>query len=99
MKSALAAPECSQVSSKLRRAEGRYIHWCPGCENLHPLPDSWTFNGDLERPTFTPSFRQHLGDGTVCHYFVTDGKIHFCGDSHHGLAGKIVPLPDLPRRQ
>jgi hypothetical protein len=25
---------------------------------MHPLPDSWKFNGDLENPTFTPSFRQ-----------------------------------------
>lgn len=24
---------------------------------MHPLPDSWTFNGDLRRPTFSPSFK------------------------------------------
>lgn len=34
--------------------------WCPGCEELHavrvaPGPDPWGFNGDYDRPTFTPS--------------------------------------------
>jgi hypothetical protein len=36
---------------------GGYLHWCPGCEESHTLPSGWTFNGDLERPTFTPSFK------------------------------------------
>ena len=46
-----------QVSAKLRRAEGGYAHWCPGCGELHVVPDRWTFNGDLEAPTFSPSVR------------------------------------------
>lgn len=51
----------SQVSSRLRRAVGAYAHWCPGCEEMHPLPDAgWTFDGNLEAPTFTPSFK-HTG--------------------------------------
>lgn len=87
----------NQVSSKLRRAPGRYFHWCPGCEHMHPLPDQgWTFNGDLERPTFSPSFKQHLRGNAVCHYILTDGVLNFCNDSHHALAGKSVPLPVLP---
>lgn len=53
-----------QVSSTLRRAEGGYMHWCPGCEEVHVLPDRWTFNGDLDSPTFTPSFR-HSGLQTL----------------------------------
>lgn len=31
-----------------------------------------------------------------CHYFVRAGVIEFCSDSLHALAGKSVPLPDLP---
>lgn len=31
---------------------------------MHGLPDGWKFNGDLERPTFTPSFL-HSGKQTV----------------------------------
>jgi hypothetical protein len=32
----------------------------------------------------------------VCHYFLQDGALQYCGDSTHGLAGKTVPLPELP---
>lgn len=48
----------NQVSALLRRGEGRYFHWCPACEQTHPLPDSWTFNGDVNKPDFSPSFAQ-----------------------------------------
>lgn len=30
---------------------------------------------------------------TICHSFVTDGKIQFLSDSTHLLAGQTVPLP------
>lgn len=53
-----------QVSAKMRRGEGRYFHWCPACQEMHPLPDGWTFNGDLEKPTFAPSFK-HTGKQCV----------------------------------
>lgn len=85
-----------QVSRKLRRATGRYFHWCPGCRAHHPLPDSWDFDGNVDRPTFSPSFRQGNPDGTQCHYFIRAGRIEFCSDSAHRLAGKSVDLPDLP---
>lgn len=30
--------------------------WCPGCDDAHTInTNTWTWNGDLERPTFTPS--------------------------------------------
>ncbi len=32
----------------------------------------------------------------VCHYILTAGVLNFCGDSTHSLAGKAVPLPQLP---
>lgn len=31
---------------------------------------------------------------TVCHSFITDGKIEFLLDSSHELAGQTVALPD-----
>ncbi len=97
----------AQVSSKLRRVEGGYSHWCPGCEEMHRLPDSWKFDDNLESPTFTPSFK-HSGvhwardvQGNtvpfICHYVLTAGVLNFCSDCTHSLAGKVVPLPDLPR--
>jgi hypothetical protein len=43
-------------------APGRRVHFrCPGCEDVHGVtvdtPNGWGWNGDVERPTFTPSVR------------------------------------------
>lgn len=32
---------------------------------------------------------------TICHSFVTDGRIQFLGDCTHDLAGQTVDLPDI----
>ena len=93
-----------QVSSRLRRATGGYLHWCPGCEEMHILPDGWAFDGNLENPTFAPSFkhsgrRRDASGNTipfVCHYILTAGVLNFCVDSNHALAGEAIPLPKLP---
>ncbi|MGA4552393.1 DUF6527 family protein [Methylorubrum aminovorans] len=98
-------------SGILRRAAGgRLLFWCPGCDGAHavnvghgPGP-RWGFNGNDERPTFTPSVLVRYDgadagkDGAppaVCHSFVTDGRIQFLGDCTHALAGQTVPLPDF----
>jgi hypothetical protein len=52
-----------QQSQTVRTWEGggkRGIHyWCQGCRSLHGVvidgPGAWGFNGDYEKPTFTPS--------------------------------------------
>ena len=31
----------------------------------------------------------------ICHVIVTDGKLHFCGDSTHKLAGQVVDMVDF----
>jgi hypothetical protein len=98
---------------KLRTAEDGYVlFWCPGCDGAHGLRVStdpnpgprWGFNGDYDRPTFTPSVLVRYDgadagrDGAppaVCHSFVTDGQIQFLGDCTHALAGQTVPLPDF----
>jgi len=84
---------------------------CPGCAEHHYLPVTgqrkWGFNGDLVKPTLTPSIlcRYHAFNETtdaydklesVCHSFVTDGQIQFLGDCSHALKGQTVPLPELP---
>lgn len=63
----------SLVSPILRRAEGRYFHWCPACEEMHPLPDSWQFNGDVNKPTFLPSFAQSFVPEKVLAEFFDKG--------------------------
>ena len=87
-----------QVSRALRRATDRFFHWCPGCNDMHPLfyDRGWSFNGSLDKPSFTPSFKHSWGGKAVCHYVLTDGILHFCSDCSHGLKGQSVPLPELP---
>jgi len=62
----------------------------------------WSFNGNMDRPTFSPSLLIYEGkwdDGTVahprCHSFVRDGRIQFLNDCGHNLAGQTVELPDI----
>lgn len=58
----------------------------------------WSFNGNNELPTFSPSIKVDWGTTPpkMCHYFIQDGEIRFCSDSTHSLAGKVVLLPDIP---
>jgi Family of unknown function (DUF6527) len=103
--SAIEEHSMNQVSTILRRGTAQHFHWCPACERLHPLPDhGWTFNGDINKPTFVPSFKQEFVDldrerdqpfRFVCHYIITDGNIQFCPDSWHGRSD-IVAMPAIP---
>lgn len=83
------------------------LFWCPGCKDAHPYriardpnePEHapvWSFNGDLERPTFSPSLlvNANTSGARRCHLFLTDGQLSFCSDSDHELAGKTVPCPE-----
>lgn len=31
-----------------------------------------------------------------CHYIVTNGRVAYCGDSTHEMAGQTIDMPDLP---
>jgi hypothetical protein len=44
-----------QLSAKLRRAGGGLTFWCPGCDEPHHVTSGWTFDGNADRPTFSPS--------------------------------------------
>jgi hypothetical protein len=77
----------------LRETEdGWKIFYCPGCMKYHYVDDRWMFNGNYEKPTFTPSI--HVGKLTSdsCHFFVRDGMIEYLPDCHHALAGTKVPM-------
>lgn len=97
----------AQVSTKLRRATGTYFWFCPACQEMHNLPDGWKFNGNVDKPTFSPSFKHEWDWGpklkpgkregrNVCHYIVTDGRVAYCGDCTHSMAGTTIDMPDLP---
>lgn len=100
----------SALGRKLRQCEGGILlYWCPGCDHAHgvwttqPNPYSgstWSWNGNIDRPTFSPSVHCFSESGgqrrTCCHHFVRDGRIDFCGDSPHALRGQSVELPNWP---
>jgi len=104
----------STCGKYLRKTSVGYVHWCPGCEEVHSIrtvgdrpPARWDFDGNLDKPTFSPSVKITWGkmadpsgdwpEGGCCHYFIRSGVVEFCSDSTHSLAGKKVPLPEWPK--
>jgi hypothetical protein len=110
----------SAVSKILRRGDPdgtSLFFWCPGYDHSHrvqigqgPGP-RWDWNGDVDKPTFTPSVlvtwnepSDTAGEGADeskdvqkrCHTFVAGGVIDFLGDCTHALRGKH-PIPDWPK--
>ncbi len=57
---------------------------------------AWTWNGDRERPTVSPSILVTDSGPSRCHSFLRDGSLEFLSDCTHALAGQTVPLPDWP---
>lgn len=81
-----------------------YAFHCPGCKYAHVFYTKeqhkdapvWTFNGDVEKPTFRASLLNYQPETSkLCHLFVTDGKIEYLSDSSHHLAGKTVEMEDI----
>lgn len=87
---------------RVRKATDKtvYVLWCPACDDAHNIDNTWDFNGDTEKPTFTPSLLSEIAftDGRryVCHSYVTDGVWNYLDDSTHDKAGQMVPVVDLP---
>ncbi len=82
---------------------------CPGCiemaggSGLHMLPvnsnvkkPQWEWDGNLIRPTLSPSILTGKSSPKVCHSFLREGIFEFLGDCAHSLAGQKVEIPDLP---
>jgi hypothetical protein len=86
---------------------------CPGCKSrkegdtgLHGLPvnaavkrPSWAFDGNLEKPTLSPSIlsrTEWAGVPFVCHSFLRNGVFEFLGDCTHALKSQNVPMESLP---
>lgn len=106
------------LGRKLRNldGDGDYLaFFCPGCQETHMVivnsddhRPSWGFNGNHDKPTFTPSILvwrdpvpnprpgfEEYGKPYRCHSFVTDGRIQFLDDCTHDLRGQTVDLPDF----
>ncbi len=95
---------------RVNDAHGDFLYewvmtWCPGCEQAHPFrvkgrTVTWEWDGNLEAPTFSPSYLTWSGDRdnptSRCHSFLRAGVWEFLQDSTHSLAGQSVPMVDLP---
>jgi len=113
--------EFKQISSVLlSNGDGNLVFFCKGCEAWHSLyiatdeginrEFEWKFNGDYEKPTFTPDVATVLpgrrgvyeengtydfGDVLLCHAEITDGKIKYYESTTHHLSGKTVDLASI----
>lgn len=72
----------------LRTMEGDMLgFWCPGCKEMHavrvpPHPRAWGFNGNFDKPTFTPSV-------------LVTGKRRMTEDEYLRIrAGEQIDIPD-----
>lgn len=85
--------------SKITDKKG-YAFQCPGCKCAHYIQTNkkfkpcWEFNGDVGKPTVSPSIKVDLGQGGLCHSFIKEGKIQFLGDCTHDLKNKTVEIPE-----
>jgi hypothetical protein len=78
-----------------------------GIAGEHEVPfigdRAWSFDGNLDRPTLSPSLLRtcEYGGGSklVCHSFVRNGQIQYLGDCTHRLAGQTVDLPEIHARE
>lgn len=75
-----------------------FIFWCPACKCAHSVPTPrWGFNGNVQAPSFTPSVNITAPPSDYhCHFFVTDGRIHYCDDCNHALKGQVVDMEPIP---
>jgi hypothetical protein len=88
--------------SKHDELRSDWAAWCPACKQLHtwrtgtwaPGVPTWKFDGNLEKPTFSPSLRYLTG--TKCHLTLTNGIIEYHTDCPHSMAGLKIPLIDIP---
>lgn len=82
--------------------------WCPGCDSAHRFTVesvsaeriSWEWDGDLEHPSFEPSYltwwTRTTGENFRCHSYLRDGVWDFLSDCTHELAGQKVPMVPVP---
>lgn len=84
---------------KFHRSKGNHLVFhCPGCNEVHVIDARWTFNGNLDKPTISPSLLvrySYAGENRVCHSFIADGMIEYLSDCTHELAGEKVEISDF----
>lgn len=92
---------------KLGQPEGEendrddWFFWCEGCEMRHMIRSKgprpcWQFNGDVDHPTFSPSYLIIGMEGILrCHSFIENGFIRYLDDCEHPLKNQTVELKEF----
>lgn len=97
-------PKFSPVKLSNTTEKSGFSFYCPGCKTHHYIQTHkdftpcWDFNGDVEKPTVSPSVLVRggsKGNDHVCHSFIKDGLIQFLSDCSHSLRNQTVEIPDF----
>lgn len=87
----------------IRCKAGQMVVRCKACHQHFIQTPRWSFNGDMEKPTFSPSvsetcnaedhpsYRKEAATSR-CHFTITNGMIQYHGDCTHDLKGQTLPL-------
>lgn len=59
---------------------------CPGCGARHKVDGRWSFNGDVDKPTFRPSFLASTG------HYVNNGAKGNCWCDYEERTGEESPF-------
>lgn len=98
-----------KVLAELLTSDGGkgYVFYCPACKHYHNFTTEagsdksrpvWAFNGNLEKPTFSPSLGVNMMVPEArCHTFVRDGRIQYLSDCFHEFAGKTIDMEEIDR--
>ena len=103
--------KCQRLSAFLAKWASQVWHFCPACNEIHQFAiekpfsngHKWTFDGNVDRPTFGPSMNivigpDETGKKTICHYWLKNGQLQYLADCTHALRGMTLPLPPIPER-
>lgn len=95
--------------SKLRKTQDwkpgmpDYTFYCPGCKCDHGIWTTqtefnnpvWNISMNLDSPSVDPSLMIDKDTDTQCHLIIKEGKIHYCDDCRHELAGQTVEMENI----
>lgn len=88
---------------------GHWFFYCPACKTAHQirpsgegLPEPTWLVKQTEPLTMVPSVKVtkvRPKRDKVCHFFIRNGFLEYCGDSTHDMAGQkaaMIPIYDSP---
>ncbi len=92
-------------TAKAVKIEGKdeILFYCPGCGSLHSMTfngflnecgATWTFNGNYEKPTLSPSLLV-TWENNRCHSLINNGMMQFLGDCTHENKNKTLEIPSF----